>query len=538
MVPILSAPSPPTLHTADAHSPAWRTKPAHQPVTYPSAPALLSATAQLRALPPIVTAPEIHRLRAALARAARGEALVLQGGDCAELFAYCEAGKIDAKLKLLLQMSLVLVYGARRPVVRIGRIAGQYAKPRSSPVEKVAVAPAGGKGEEAAKTVEVPSFRGDILNGYPVEERAIDPARLVAAYWHSAATMNYARAQLASGMADLHSPMDWGLGHVRDDALQKKYARIVESIRDSLSFMQTVGADSVAGGGPLSTVDLYTSHEGLVLEYEEALVRRMKRPADESTGRWSGRKGEGDDGFAHYATSAHFLWIGDRTRQLDGAHVEFFRGLANPIGIKVGPSMAGDELARLLDVVDPDREPGRVTLITRYGADKVERMLGAHIEAVRRSGHVVVWQCDPMHGCVNPPSLPSSTSDQRGQEHALDGDGRQDALVRRHLRRARGRAAHPPPARELPRRHAPRADGRRRDRVRRRERGPRRGGPQPQLHDLLRPAAQREAGAGAGVLGRGSLSHGECGAVMALQKFASSADIKIKVMISVSKWTV
>jgi 3-deoxy-7-phosphoheptulonate synthase len=374
-------------------------------VSYPSAAALSAATSRLRALPPIVTAPEIHRLRAALARAAAGEALVLQGGDCAELFAYCDPAQIDAKLKLLLQMSLVLVYGARRPVVRIGRIAGQYAKPRSSPVERVVV-PAGDGGE--ARAVEVPSFRGDILNGYDVADRAIDPERLVAAYWHSAATMNYARAQLASGMADLHSPMDWGLGHVRDGALQKKYARIVESIRDSLSFMRTVGADSTAGAGPLSTVDLYTSHEGLVLEYEEALVRRMKRPVDEA----GGGAERGKDGFAHYATSAHFIWIGDRTRQLDGAHVEFFRGIANPVGVKVGPSMAGDELARLLDVIDPAREPGRVTLITRYGADKVEKLLGGHIEAVRRSGHVVVWQCDPMHGFVLLP--PSSVASDRG----------------------------------------------------------------------------------------------------------------------------
>jgi 3-deoxy-7-phosphoheptulonate synthase len=347
-------------------------------------------------------------------------------------------------------MSLVLVYGARRPVVRIGRIAGQYAKPRSSPVEKVTLPPSGGETE--AKTVEVSSFRGDILNGYDIADRALDPGRLIAAYWHSAATMNYARAQLASGMADLHSPMDWGLGHVQDEALQKKYARIVESIRDSLSFMRTVGADSTTGGGPLSTVDLYTSHEGLVLEYEEALVRRMKRPAEEQK-----VKRDGEDGHAYYATSAHFIWIGDRTRQLDGAHVEFFRGIANPVGVKVGPSMATDELARLLDVIDPDREPGKVTLITRYGADKVDKMLGVHIEAVRSSGHVVVWQCDPMHGFVLLLSYIEYLT--RRQEHTLDGNRRKDPLVRGHLRGARGGAAHPPRARQPPGRHAPRADG-------------------------------------------------------------------------------
>jgi 3-deoxy-7-phosphoheptulonate synthase len=290
-------------------------------------------------------------------------------------------------------MSLTLIWGADKPVVRIARMAGQYAKPRSSPMEKL---PNGST---------VPSFRGDILNGYEPDSRNLDPERLLGAYFHSAATMNYVRAQLASGIADLHSPMDWELGHVRDQELQAKYSRIVESIRDSLKFMKTVGADTA---GQLKTVDLFASHEGLVLEYEEALVRRMKRPVPVPSKRRPSRiRMEGmnglvgdneDDAFGFYATSAHFLWIGDRTRQLDGGHVEFFRGIENPIGIKVGPSMEPAELVRLLDIVNPRRIVGKVTLITRYGADKVDSKLGIHIDAVKNSGHIVVWQCDPMHG--------------------------------------------------------------------------------------------------------------------------------------------
>jgi 3-deoxy-7-phosphoheptulonate synthase len=342
-------------------------------------------------LPPIVTPTEIHTLRNALRDVALGNALLLQGGDCAELFSYCAAAPIDAKIKLLLQMSLVLIWGSNKPVVRMARMAGQYAKPRSSPTEKL------------SDGSVVPSFRGDILNGYEVEDRALDPGRLLDAYWHSAATMNYVRAQLSSGIADLHNPLDWGLGHVRDKDLQKKYTRIVGSIRDSLQFMRTVGLDTASG---LKTVDLFASHEGLVLEYEEALVRKMKRPVGFPSRRRPSRlrmgssNEEDEADMAYYATSAHFIWIGDRTRQLDGGHVEFFRGIENPIGIKVGPTMEADELIRLLNIVNPRREIGKVTLITRYGADKVERKLGSHIDAVSNSGHTVVWQCDPMHGYV------------------------------------------------------------------------------------------------------------------------------------------
>ncbi|KAK8237789.1 phospho-2-dehydro-3-deoxyheptonate aldolase-like protein [Phyllosticta capitalensis] len=374
---------------------SWRTKPIVQAIEYPNPELLAPALAQLQNLPPMVTPQEIVKLRQHLRRVALGEAFLLQGGDCAELFTYCSDGPIDAKIKLLLQMSLVLIWGANKPVVRIARMAGQYAKPRSSAMEKQ---PDG---------TSIPSFRGDILNGFDREEREPDPGRLVQAYFHSAATLNFVRAQLSSGIADLHNPMDWGLGHVRDQKLQAQYTKIVESITESLRFMRTIGADTA---GQLETVELFTSHEGLVLEYEEALTRCLPRPkSDDNEG--SARRASPDDGKAYYNTSAHFLWIGDRTRQLTHGHVEYFRGIENPIGIKVGPSMASDELVRLLDIVNPDKEVGKVTLITRYGEGKVEELLPGHIDAVRQSGHVVVWQCDPMHG--NTLSTPTGIKTRR-----------------------------------------------------------------------------------------------------------------------------
>ncbi|MCJ1288834.1 Aromatic/aminoadipate aminotransferase 1 [Xylographa carneopallida] len=361
---------------------SWRSRPIKQDVSYGDKSAVVRALAKLERLPPIVTPSEIIKLRKSLKDVALGKAFLLQGGDCAELFEYCEQNAIESKIKLLLQMSLILIWGAKKPVVRIARMAGQFAKPRSSPMEMY-------NGEE------IHSFRGDNINGYDPEDRIPDPSRLVAAYFHSASTANYIRACLASGIADLHSPLDWGLGHVRDDSIKAKYQSIVESITESLRFMRTVGANSSASG--LETVDLYTSHEGLLLEYEQSLTRRLKHPAARADLVGDDSIHE-NDGKGWYNTSAHFLWIGDRTRQLDGAHVEYFRGLENPIGIKVGPSMKGDELVQLLDIVNPNKEVGKVTLITRYGESKVEALLGGHIEAVKKSGHVVVWQCDPMHG--------------------------------------------------------------------------------------------------------------------------------------------
>lgn len=333
-----------------------------QQVTYASTTAAKKALTKLHTLPPLVTPTEISRLRTSLRSVALGEAFLLQGGDCAELFDYCTSAQLDAKIKLLLQMSMVVIWGGNIPVVRIARMAGQFAKPRSSLTETLA----GGE--------VVPSFRGDNINGFPIAEREPDPERLVMAYFHSAATLNYVRAQLASGFADLHSPFEWTLSHIRDDETKGRYQGIVDAVTDALRFMRTIGADNSSA---LGSVDLYTSHEGMLLEYEEALTRRLKDPVDGKMKWWN--------------TGAHFVWIGDRTRDVDGAHVEYFRGIENPVGVKVGPSMEAAELVRLLDVVNPEKEVGKVTLITRFGCDRVEELLPPHIKAVRESGHVVVW---------------------------------------------------------------------------------------------------------------------------------------------------
>ncbi|KAL4885532.1 DAHP synthetase [Aspergillus karnatakaensis] len=380
--------------SAEAWSPkSWTSKPIKQDVIYDDAKGVQSALEKIEKLPPLVTTQEIANLKKSLKNVALGKAFVLQGGDCAELFDYCNQDMIEAKVKLLLQMSLVLIWGANMPVVRIARIAGQFAKPRSSPMETI-------------NGIEMPSFRGDNINGFDAtpESRRPDPSRLVDAYFHSAATLNYLRASLSSGLADLHSPLDWGLGHVIEPSIKENYERIVTRVTDALRFMQTVGIDTDRG---VETVDVYTSHEGLLLEYETSLTRLLKDPSPPqhtfaptpaSTTNPSPSK-------SHYATSSHFLWIGDRTRQLNGAHVEFFRGIANPIGIKIGPSMAPEELITLLDTINPSKEIGKVTLISRYGASKIASHLPAHIAAVQSSGHLPVWQCDPMHG--NTHSTPS-----------------------------------------------------------------------------------------------------------------------------------
>ncbi|KAI1105620.1 3-deoxy-7-phosphoheptulonate synthase [Jackrogersella minutella] len=366
---------------------SWRSKPIKQPAVYPDPSAVERATSELTRLPPIVHPQEIERLKASLRDVARGEAFLLQGGDCAELFDYCRADAIESKIKLLLQMSLVLVWGADKRVVRIGRMAGQYAKPRSSPHEKVVV-----DGVEK----EVPSFRGDILNGFHLEDRDLDPQRLVKAYHHSAATLNYVRSAISAGIADLHRPLNWTLGHVKDPQLKAKYTEAVRFLQDMLRFMHTIGADR---SPKLDTVDLYTSHEGLLLEYEESLTRLVERPVlpgDEEPPAPTA----GEPAKQYYDTSAHFLWVGDRTRQVDGAHVEFFRGIANPIGVKVGPTTPTSDLLSLLRTLNPAREVGKITLITRYGASRVRELLPAHIRAVEGSEYRgrCIWQCDPMHG--------------------------------------------------------------------------------------------------------------------------------------------
>lgn len=352
---------------------SWRTKPIAQDVKYSDEAHLKRVLGQLDALPGLVSPQEVDRLREQLGQVAEGKAFLLQCGDCAELFSYCNPSQIEAKLKLTLLMSLIIIHGVRLPVVRIGRIAGQYAKPRSKPTEMVDT-PNGKR--------EVLSFRGDNVNGLGIDEREPNPDRLLSAYFYSASTLNHIRSWLSSGGADLHAPHAWSFHHVQSEYLQREFARIADSIADSLDFMKTVGADPGAtpGGNVLNTVDYFSSHEGLMLEYENVLTR------------------ETPSGL--YDLSAHTIWLGDRTRQLDGAHVEFFRSIRNPVGIKVGPSMQPDELLRMLDIVNPDCEKGRVTLISRYGANKINQLLPQHIRAVQGSRHngAVVWCCDPMHG--------------------------------------------------------------------------------------------------------------------------------------------
>ncbi|KAI4250144.1 MAG: hypothetical protein L6R40_000316 [Gallowayella cf. fulva] len=386
---------------------SWTTKPIKQDVVYDDRAAVSKALAKLERCPPIVTPTEICRLKRHLRDVALGKSFLLQGGDCAELFDYCESGMIESKIKLLLQMSLVLIYGAGKPVVRIARMAGQFAKPRSSPTE-----------QHNGKIIT--AFRGDNVNGYDPGERTPDPSRLVSAYFHSAATSNYIRASLASGIADLHSPLDWELGHVKEEDIKAKYETIVNSITESLRFMKTVGADSAASS--LETVELFTSHEGLLLEYEQSLTRLLKTPAFHqpsypasapSHPNSNNSPDHINDNKQYYNTSAHFLWIGDRTRQLHGAHIEYFRGIANPIGLKIGPSMPASEIVPLLDLLNPTLEIGKITLITRYGAAHISSLLPSHIRAVQASRHngTVIWQCDPMHG--NTRSTPSGVKTRR-----------------------------------------------------------------------------------------------------------------------------
>lgn len=382
---------PKTIPSQQGWTPgSWRSKPIKQvPDLDPDAVA--KATAELQHLPPLVTPKEILKLKSALRDVALGEAFLLQGGDCAELFDYCNQSAIESKIKLLLQMSLVLILGCDKRVVRIGRMAGQYAKPRSSATETL----------EDGRVV--PSFRGDILNSYDVDHRELDPARLVKAYHYSAATLNYSRAASSSGIADLRRPLDWDLGHVQDPELRAKYSEVVNALKTSLRFMNTIGA--VGNSSTLDTIELFTSHEGLVLDYEQPLTRPFSTAAINGSAKGpstavNGGGAQDANDVEYYNTSAHFLWIGDRTRQIDGAHVEFFRGIANPIGVKVGPTTPTSDLLELLRTLNPSREVGKITLITRYGAGNVRDLLPAHIRAVEDSEYArcVVWQCDPMHG--------------------------------------------------------------------------------------------------------------------------------------------
>jgi len=347
---------------------SWRTHPIRQAPAYPNPERLAATEAKLHSYPPLVFAGEARRLKRALGMVADGRAFVLQGGDCAESFSDFTANIIRDTFRVLLQMAVVLTYGASVPVVKMGRMAGQYAKPRSTDAETI--------GDET-----LPSYRGDIINGpeFTPDARVPDPARMEAAYFQSAGTLNLLRAFASGGYADLHEVHRWNLGFVSRSPLVERYRDLAARIDETLAFMSAVGLTS-SSTPQIRETDFYTSHEALLLPYEQALTR-----VDSTSGE-------------HYACSAHFLWIGDRTRQIDGAHVEFLRGVRNPIGLKVGPSMDPDELVRLIDALNPADEPGRLTLISRMGAEKVGRSLPPLLRAVRRAGRRVVWLCDPMHG--------------------------------------------------------------------------------------------------------------------------------------------
>jgi 3-deoxy-7-phosphoheptulonate synthase len=347
---------------------SWRSKPVQQMPDYPDAKSLADVEAQLATFPPLVFAGEARNLKKGLARVAAGEAFLLQGGDCAESFAEHGANNIRDFFRAFLQMSVVLTYAGALPVIKVGRIAGQFAKPRSSPMEKL-----GG--------VELPSYRGDIVNdiAFTAESRTPDPQRQLMAYRQSAATLNLLRAFATGGFANLGSVHQWMLGFLKDSQQSRRYKELADRISDALNFMRACGLN-LESHPELRSTDFYTSHEALLLGYEQAFTR-----VDSTTGDW-------------YATSGHMIWIGDRTRQLDHAHVEYFRGIKNPIGLKCGPSLKPDELIKLVDVLNPDNEPGRLTLINRFGADKIGDHLPQLIRAIKREGRSVVWSCDPMHG--------------------------------------------------------------------------------------------------------------------------------------------
>ncbi|MCC6877704.1 MAG: 3-deoxy-7-phosphoheptulonate synthase class II [Sandaracinaceae bacterium] len=353
---------------------SWKSKPAAQSPKYEDPAALEAAVARLRSLPPLVTSWEIDRLKRNLAEAQEGRRLVLQGGDCAETLADCSSATITGKLKILLQMSLVLVHGSRKPVVRIGRFAGQYAKPRSSPTETRVL-----DGER----VELPSYFGDIVNHaeFTPQARAADPRLLLDAYQHASLTLNFIRSLTAGGFADLHHPEYWDLSFLHHaslpEALRAEYQRTSEQLASALRFMEALGETSI---DELTRVEFFTSHEGLSLHYESAQTRAVPR-----------RKG-------YWDLTTHMPWIGERTRQIDGAHVELFRGVQNPVGVKIGPSIDPQELLRLIDALNPEDEPGKLVLITRMGAGKVADRLPPLVEAVARAGRRVLWICDPMHG--------------------------------------------------------------------------------------------------------------------------------------------
>ena len=348
---------------------SWRNKPAkHVPTDYPDLAEVAKVEQVLRGMPPLVFAGEARRLKSLLGDVAEGRAFLLQGGDCAESFKEFHADNIRDTFRLILQMAVVLTFAGGKPVVKVGRMAGQFAKPRSSPVETV-------------NGVELPSYRGDIINGMEFDEasRRPDPQRLLQAYGQSAATLNLLRAFAGGGYADLYNIHRWTLGFVADSPQGAKYRELSEKISEALTFMAAIGV-TPESQPDLHRVEFFTSHEALLLGFEEAMTR-----VDSTSGEW-------------YDTSAHLVWIGERTRQLDGAHIEYFRGIKNPIGVKCGPTMEPDDLLRLIDVLNPKNEPGRLTLYGRFGHDKIAERLPRLLQATKKSGRSVVWAIDPMHG--------------------------------------------------------------------------------------------------------------------------------------------
>jgi 3-deoxy-7-phosphoheptulonate synthase len=347
---------------------SWRSLPIVQVPDYPNAAVLRDVEAKLATFPPLVFAGEARELKKSLAQVAAGQGFLLQGGDCAESFLEHRADNIRDFFRVFLQMAVVLTYAGGSPVVKVGRIAGQFAKPRSSPNEK--------KGD-----VELPSYRGDIINGpeFTPESRIPDPVRQIEAYRQSAATLNLIRAFATGGYADLERVHQWNMGFVKDSPQGHRYQALADRIAETLGFMRACGITS-ENTPQLRTTSFYTSHEALLLGYEQALTRLDSTSGD------------------YYATSGHMIWIGDRTRQPDHAHIEFCRGVKNPIGLKCGPSLDGDGLLRLLDILNPKDEPGRISLICRFGHEKVGQHLPKLIRAVQKAGRSVVWSCDPMHG--------------------------------------------------------------------------------------------------------------------------------------------
>jgi 3-deoxy-7-phosphoheptulonate synthase len=352
--------------TIEWHPASWQAKRAQQQPVYADAALVERTVAALSRLPPIVVSWEVEALRQHLAGAQRGERFLLQGGDCAENFEDCVSDQIAQKLKILLQMSLVLLHGLKKPIIRVGRMAGQYAKPRSADTE-------------TRDGVTLPSYRGDLVNRAPftAEDRAPDPQLLLRGYERAALTLNFVRALVDGGFADLHHPEYWNLGFLHHSPLKDAYQRIVTSIADSLDFFESISGRPVH---ETNRVEFYTSHEGLHLLYEQAQTRFIARQK-----RW-------------YCLSTHMPWIGMRTSALDSAHVEYFRGIANPIAVKVGASMDAQWLQGLVQTLNPQNQPGRLTLIHRFGVKEIERNLPRLIQAVRATGQTVLWVCDPMHG--------------------------------------------------------------------------------------------------------------------------------------------